>query len=268
MVPDQPILWATDLHLDHAGADARAILLAQLRAAGADHLIITGDISLAPRFAADLVDIADAARCPLWYVLGNHDHYGASIGRVRDSAAALAERRTDIRWLPPTGVVSLDRDTALVGVDGWADGRVGDALTTPLVLNDDKLIAELAAQDSRRAKVAVKQALADADALRLTTLLDRAAGIATRLIVATHVPPFLEALPTRGRLSHPAWQPLLVCGATGAVLKRFAVAHPGIDITVLSGHTHVEWRAELASNLRVRVGGARYGSPRVEWLRA
>ena len=260
------ILWATDLHLDHAATEARATLFERVRGAAAEHVIVAGDISLASRFTADLVDIADAAECPVWYVLGNHDHYGATIGSVRDAATALAERRPDIQWLPPAGVVTLGNDTALIGVDGWADGRVGDALTTPLVLNDDRLIGELAAHASRRARLVVKQALADADALRLATLLERAAGAASRLIVATHIPPFLEALPARGRLSHPAWQPLLICGATGSVLKHFAATHSKVDITVLAGHTHVACSTELAPNLRLRVAAARYGTPRVDLL--
>lgn len=257
------ILWATDIHLDHAAAPARTGFLQSLREMAGETVIVTGDISLAGRIVDDLVEIADAAACPVYYLLGNHDHYGAGVGEVRDQASALATRRPDIQWLPPAGVVTLGDGHALVGVDGWADGRFGDPLTTPLVLNDDKLIAEIAAQDTRRAKLFVKRALADADASRLGTLLERAAAVATRLLVATHVPPFVEALPLSGRLSQPAWYPLLVCGATGAVLRRFALEHPRHDITVLAGHTHVESRAEILPNLRIRVGGARYGAPRV-----
>lgn len=260
------ILWATDIHLDHAGDQARTGFLGALREMAGETVIVTGDISLASRFVDDLVAIADAAGCPVYYLLGNHDHYGSAIGAVRDQANELAERRSDIRWLPPAGVVTLGPGHALVGVDGWADGRFGDPLGTPLVLNDDKHIAELASQETRRAKLFVKRALADADAHRLAVLLERAATVATKLLVATHVPPFVDALPTHGRLSHPAWQPLLVCGATGLVLRRFATKHPGHDVTVLAGHSHVEWQAELLPNLRVRVGGARYGAPHVRAL--
>lgn len=260
------MIWATDIHLDHAGEEAITGFLHALREMAGETVIVSGDISLASRFADDLIAIADAAGCPVYYLLGNHDHYGAGIGDVRDRATALAERRPDIRWLPPAGVVTLSADTALVGVDGWADGRFGDPLTTPLVLNDDKLIAEIAAQESRRAKLYVKRALADADAVRLATLLGRAGTQARQIIVATHVPPFPEALPATGRLSHPGWQPLLICGATGLVLRRFAEAHPHHDLTVLCGHTHVEWSAEILPNLRVRVGGARYGAPKFSAL--
>lgn len=258
-----PMLWATDIHLDHARDPARVRFLEHLHRDAPESLIITGDISVAGQFVRDLTDIADAAQCPIWYVLGNHDHYGEGVGEVRDRATALAEARPDIRWLPPAGVVPLTDGTVLIGVDGWADGRFGDPLTTPLVLNDDRRISELAAQESRLAKLTVKRALADADAARLATLLDRAALVGHRILVATHVPPFFEALPTRGRLAHPAWWPLLLCEATGGVLKRFAADHPTHDVTVLAGHTHVEWQATLAPNLRIRVGGARYGAPSV-----
>ncbi|MGH7593671.1 MAG: metallophosphoesterase family protein [Gemmatimonadales bacterium] len=262
------IVWASDLHLDHATDAARAALAQGLRDLPGQTLILAGDISVAARLAADLEFIADAAARPLYFVLGNHDHYGSTVAKVRDAVTALAARRPGIQWLPPAGVVMLDGETALVGVDGWADGRHGDPLTTPLVLNDDRLIGELAAQRTRAARLAVKRALADADAARLVTLLDRATATARRILVATHVPPFPEALPHYGRLAAPEWMPLLVCEATGAVLKGRATAHPGHEFLVLSGHTHVAADVMVLPNLRCRVAAARYGEPGVQQLSA
>jgi predicted phosphodiesterase len=255
------LAWATDLHLDHAGDEARAALLEALRRSAADAVILTGDISVASRLIADLRAIGAAAARPVYYVLGNHDHYGASIAAVRDGVIALAEEDPRMQWLPPAGVVPLDADTALIGVDGWADGRFGDALATPFVLNDDRLIAEIAAQPGRVGKLAIKRALADADAARLAVLLERSAPMARCLIVATHVPPFVEALPAHGRLSDPRWRPLLTCAATGRVLTAFARAHPDHHLTVLAGHTHAATETRVLPNLVCRVGSARYGSP-------
>src|SRR5690606_18163523 len=127
-------------------------------------------ISNATRFVADLTALAAAHDRPTYFVLGNHDHYGSSVGQVRDAAGALAVAT----WIPPAGVINLGEGVALVGVDGWADGRFGAPLTTPLTLNDDRLIAELAGQEGRADKLAVKRFLADADASRLDTLLNRA----------------------------------------------------------------------------------------------
>ncbi len=258
--------WASDLHLDHASPAAVERLHADLRQSATIPLLVTGDISTAPRLSADLIALADAAAAPLWFVLGNHDHYHGSVGGVRDAVIALATARPNIQWLPPAGVVPLDATTALIGVDGWADGRHGDPLTTPLVLNDDKLIAEIATQPDRLTKLAVKRALADADAGRLRILLERAAAMATTILVATHVPPLVEALPASGRLSRVEWHPLLVSGATGSVLRHFASHHPRHQVHVLAGHSHAARDVQLLPNLRCRVAAARYGAPHVQQI--
>ena len=261
MVPT--ILWTSDPHLDHTVPAVRERFLDALRHSPGRTVIMTGDTSTAAHLATDLEAAADAAGRPVYHVLGNHDHYGSTVAAVRDAVIALAQRRTDIQWLPPAGVIPLEDGLALVGVDGWADGRHGNALTTPFRLNDDRLIGELAAVPGRAGKLAIKRALADADARRLETLLERAAASANRIVVATHVPPFVEALPRSGPLSRTAWQPLLVCGATGAVLRDFVIGHPDHQLVVLAGHTHAAADVKILPNLRCVVGGARYGSPRV-----
>lgn len=260
------LAWITDCHLDRATPPAIEAFHSTLREAGADAVIITGDVSNATRLVPDLQRIADAARAPVYFVLGNHDHYGAGVGRVRDNVLALTNDAQSPQWLPPAGVIALEPHTALVGVDGWADGRHGDPLTTPLVLNDDRLIAEVAAQPTRVAKLAVKRALADADAARLEVLLERAVATgATRVLVATHVPPFVAALQPGSREAHPHWHPLLVCGATGGVLERMAARHPDVTFDVLAGHSHRECFAQIAANLTVTVAEARYGRPTVRF---
>lgn len=256
------IAWVSDAHLDRASTAAVDAFLTTLRERGPDAVILTGDLSNSSRLVADLELLADAASAPLYFVLGNHDHYGASIGTVRDAVVELASRRPEIQWLPPLGPVRLDRETLLVGIDGWADGRHGDPLRTPLVLNDDRLIQEVAAQGGRAGKLMVKRILADADAKRLATILGRAASESPRrIVVATHVPPFPEAIPAGSREAHPDWQPLLISGATGKVLGEFAATHPGIEILVLAGHTHRGHQVRIGDNLEVRVAPARYGSP-------
>ena len=256
--------WVTDPHLDRASEAAAERFLAALRESGGEVVIVTGDISNSRRLSADLRRMSAAAQRPLYFVLGNHDHYGSSVGRVRDEVLALASSDPRVQWLPPRGVVHLQNDTVLVGVDGWADGRHGDPLNTPLRLNDDRLIEELAQQESRVGKLAVRRILADADAARLQKLLSQAATSSpARILVATHVPPFVSALQPGSREAHADWHPILVSGATGTVLQAFAAERPGVSITVLSGHSHRGHRARVAPNLEVVVGAARYGSPEV-----
>ncbi len=260
------ILWASDLHLDHLSAAGHDELRARFVAAAAGAFVVTGDISVAPRLTDDLEFLADAASRPLYFVLGNHDHYGGTVATVRDAVLALADRQPAIQWLPPAGVVALDADTALVGVDGWADGREGDPFATQFVLNDDRLIGEIATAGTRAGRLLVKRALADADAHRLGVLLGRAVATARHIVIATHVPPFVEALPKTGRLTHPGWLPLLVCGATGRVIRQAAAASPDHTFLVLCGHTHAAIDVAITPNLRCLVAGARYGDPGVRRL--
>jgi predicted phosphohydrolase len=260
------ILWASDLHLDHLWAARRDELRTQLIDAAAGAFVVTGDISVAGRLTDDLEFLAGAAARPLYFVLGNHDHYGGTVATVRDAVLALADRRPAIRWLPPAGVVALDAETALIGVDGWADGREGDPFTTEFVLNDDRLIGEIATSRTRAGKLLVKRALADADAHRLNVLLGRAAAASHHIVIATHVPPFVEALPIAGRLTHPGWLPLLVCGATGRVIRQAAAANPDHTFVVLCGHTHAAIDVQITPNLRCIVAGARYGDPVVRTI--
>ena len=260
------ITWCADIHLDHADAPAQERFLAALRGSAGEIVVICGDTSTSRQLVPDLERLAAETSRPLYFVLGNHDHFGSSIASVRDAVTALGTASSGIAWLPPAGIVEPGTGVALVGVDGWADGRHGNASTTPLRLNDDRLIAELAAQPDRSHRLAVKRALADADAARLTTLIDRAAATASHIVIATHVPPFLEALPRRGHLATPDWWPLLICGATGQAITEAAARLPEHRFTVLAGHTHVDADVSIGSNIRLVTAAARYGAPTFQVL--
>ena len=255
------LTWCADIHLDHADHATQEQFLCTLRETAAGTVVVAGDVSTAPRLVTDLERIADAVSRPVYHVLGNHDHFGGSVSGVRDAVTALAERRTEVQWLPPAGVVELADGIALLGVDGWADGRVGNPGTTPLRLNDDRLIAELASQPDRLHRLAVKRALADADAERLGTLIDRAAPTAATIVIVTHVPPFADVLPTTGHLATPEWLPLLICGATGTAMRAAADRWPDHRFVVLAGHTHVAADVAVTPQIRVITAAARYGHP-------
>jgi hypothetical protein len=151
----------------------------------------------------------------------------------------------------------------LVGVDGWADARLGDYVRSPVVLNDYLLIAELAGL-GRAERQGRLHALGDAEAARLAELLAAALARFRRVIVATHVPPFKEACWHEGRISNDDWLPHFTCRAAGEVLRRAAADHPDRKIRVLCGHTHSSGTADILPNLRVVTGGAEYGEPRVQ----
>ncbi len=261
--PVRRLTWATDVHLNFLSASGMDAFCAALRHEEPDAIVITGDIAEAPSVVSLLSVVAAELKTRIHFVLGNHDYYRGSIPRVRAAVTDLCRRSPWLSWLPATGVVPISPDIALLGVDGWADGRLGDYARSPVMLNDYILIAELAGL-TRADRLTRLQALGDAEATRLTELLSEALPTYRRIIVATHVPPFKEACWHEGRISNDDWLPHFTCRATGVALRKAALSHPDRKIRVLCGHTHGAGTAEILPNLKVVTGGAEYGEPRIQ----
>lgn len=261
--PLRRLAWATDVHLNFLSSGGLETFCAELARQEPDAVVLTGDIAEAPTLEPLLSLMAAELKTPIYFVLGNHDYYRGSIPRVREAVTALCQRSPWLAWLPAAGVVPLGRDTALIGVDGWADGRLGDFVRSPVMLNDYLLIAELAGL-GRAARLDRLHRLGDAEAACLQELLAEALPRHRRVIVATHVPPFKEACWHDGKLSNDDWLPHFTCRAVGEVLRRAAVDYPDRTLRVLCGHTHGAGTAAILPNLRVVTGGAEYGEPRVQ----
>jgi predicted phosphohydrolase len=229
----------------------------------ADAFVITGDIAEAPSLERFLRAIADAAKRPVYFVLGNHDFYRGSISRVRERMRELSREFPLLRWLPAAGVVELSPTTALVGHDGWADGRLGDYSNSTVLLNDYVLIVDLERPD-RDERLATLERLGDEAAAHLRSVMPWALERYSRLVVATHVPPFKEATWHEGRVSDDDYLPHFSCKAMGDVLLEMAKHWPERRIDVLCGHTHGAGVARLLPNLTVWTGEAEYGAPAVQ----
>jgi Icc protein len=257
------IAWATDIHLNFLDPAELAQFCRQLAATEADAFVVTGDIAESDDVVAMLRLLEESVARPLYFVLGNHDFYLGSIAEVRREVAALCARSRWLRWLNVAGVVSLGARTALVGHDGWADGRAGSWATSTVRLNDYLLIHELSGLERKRC-LEQMQALAAEGALHLRRVLPEALDGHEHVLVGTHVPPFAEACWHEGQLSDGDWLPHFTSLAAGEAILEAARAHPARRITVLCGHTHGSGVARPLANLEVRTGGAEYGAPAVQ----
>ena len=257
------IAWMSDIHLDFLDDAAIAELGASVAGLNVDAAVITGDISIAPELIADLTTLIASWEHPAYFVCGNHDYYRASIEAVRRGLREVNARQDRLRWLPACGVVRLNESTALVGIDGWADGRAGSPETTPIVLNDHLHIEELV-QPTRAELLEVVRALGDEEAASLRRVLGEAFAPVEHVVVATHIPPFIEACMHEGKKSSDDWLPWMCCTAVGDVLMEMAGRHPDRRVTVLAGHTHARVRVGMRDNLEVRTAGVEYGAPKVE----
>lgn len=253
------LTWLTDLHLDHVGPATVAKLWERVARRRPDAVAICGDTATAGTVLPALTEAQRRLGVPVHFVLGNHDFYGSCVAEVRAQARRLTQRGDGPLWLPAAGFVSLSSSTALVGHDGWADARSGDAVGSRITLSDWTAIADLWGPLEERLPLLAQ--LGDEAALHLEQVVPQALARHTRVVVLLHAPPFASCCRYFGLQSNAEWLPHLVCTAAGQALERLAAAHPDRHLQVLAGHTHGRARVRVRANLEVRVGSATYGRP-------
>jgi 3',5'-cyclic AMP phosphodiesterase CpdA len=257
------LAWLSDLHLNFLSRPAIDPFLDGLSRLPADALLIGGDIAEADSFEPLLAEIGDAFSKPVYFVLGNHDFYGGSFASVRGSARSLVSDR--LIWLTESETQILDESIALVGDDTWSDGRLGNALHTPVLLNDFVLISDL--QNLPRPQlIEALNVLGDEAAGRLRPKLEAASRARPVVVVLLHVPPFRGAAWHMGRISSDDWLPWFSCEAVGRGLRKCAQDHPDTRFWVLCGHTHSSGRYAPCPNMAVLTAAAEYGRPAVQGI--
>lgn len=258
------LAWATDIHLNFLNDEQVRAFRREIARQSPKALMLAGDIAEAASLEKYLMLLGGTLGVPVYFVLGNHDFYGGRISNVRESMRQLT-RKDPARfgWLPATGVVPLSETTALIGVDGWGDGSIGNFNNSPVDLADWKQIDDLKFLDKlTRLKKLRNLGMESGDLLK--KLLDEALGKYSRLIVLTHVPPFKESCWHEGKVSDDDWLPWFTCRAVGDALMAAAEKHHEKQIAVYCGHTHGGGVAKLRSNLVVHTGSAEYGKPVIQ----
>lgn len=257
------LAWITDPHLNFLDEKQLQLFISRLAKQSEDGLIITGDIAEAPSVTGYLQCLDDALTFPVWFVLGNHDFYNGSIAATRRAVTALSARAARVNYLPVNRVVSLSSKTALVGHDGWADGRCGNFLASSIRLNDYRLIQDLICTNKEELLKRLK-ALGDEAADHLRQVITEALRTHEEVIVATHVPPYGGACWHEGKSTCNEWTPHFTCLAAGWAMRDVMVNFPNNRLRVLCGHTHSQGLYQAAENIVVETGGAVYGEPALQ----
>lgn len=261
--------WITDPHLDHL-RDEQALIrfLRRLHERDSDALLLTGDVAESDTLYDFLGLLSGAYQRPIYFVLGNHDYYGAWRETTHQRVRAVCQACPPgiLNWMPDAGAQMLGRHTAVVGHDGIYDARAGDPgvdfgmadFATRHGIRDlvmalehgsrhlFDLLEKLAQESARHVAGATRAAVREG---------------ARRVVVLTHVPPFHEASHFRGRISDARSAPWYVNVTLGETLRELADELPDVRLEVLAGHTHGACVHEATPNMTVRVGGARYGRP-------
>lgn len=256
-------VWATDIHLNFLNSKERETFFSSILEQNPDALFITGDIAEAPTLEPLLMEMSQSIQIPLYFVLGNHDFYYSSIPQVRISLQKFCDAHQNLTYLSGNGIVQLTKKTALMGHDGWGDGRLGNYAQSPVRLSDNVLIQELEGLDYEKMIQKLRQ-FGDEAASAIQISLYEALDAYQHIIFLTHVPPFKEACWYQGRVGADDWLPFFTCKALGDALYEIMQEQEKCQLTVLCGHTHNAGIAQILPNLRVLTGSAEYGAPRVQ----
>lgn len=257
------IAWATDIHLNFLQQKKRENFFDSISARNADAVFITGDISEAPTLKLHLEEMASSIKKPIYFVLGNHDFYHGSISSVRSATEKLCASQQNLTYLSRDNVIELTKSTAVIGHDGWGDGRLGNVERTPVRLNDFRLIEELAGLEYRTLIDKLRE-LGDEAATAIQGRLSKSLDSYEHVIFLTHVPPFKESCWYEGKVGDDDWLPFFTCKAVGDVLYQLMQGRPNSKLTVFCGHTHHAGVTQILPNLRVLTGSAEYGMPHVQ----
>lgn len=259
------LVWLTDLHLDALDKAKYLQFLELLESYEGDAVLIGGDICNGTDCLKHLIHISKFIPKQFYFVLGNHDYYYGSIPKTRTLAHDLVRIHPGLHYLTDNGIIPLSKHTALIGHDGWADGREGDFLNSNIMLNDYFLIEELKRLNQPERLQKINQLGAEAAAffkMQLANVFENY----DRVVLLTHSPPFLEAAMHEGLPCDTHWAPHMVGKATGDVLKVVMQQYPNKHMLVLCGHTHTSQDVHILPNLHVVTGKSELGLPDIQGL--
>lgn len=266
------LAWVTDPHLDYANQPELIEALADECAKRADAVLVTGDITdggPAGERGAPFTRFQQRCGKPVYFVLGNHDMYCNSIAEAERKTRVFTRKRKGFVYLTGHAPIELSPTVALVGDDGWYDGRIGTVDTSKFDMRDFTDVVDLrsAMLANRWAANMILQEklkeLGDRAVARLRPKLLAAVRKYEHVVVATHVPPFHTGSWFKGQPQLPNFAPFYVNAGLGDMLCEVAAEHEDRQIFVFAGHAHSYREYEILPNLRGFTGWACYGEPTI-----
>lgn len=254
------LAWVTDIHLDRLHEHDYLEYKDYLATLKPDCLMISGDIAEGEKVCEFLNDFDNAFDFPIYFVLGNHDFYWSSFATREKEVKNAVDKSQYLHWLSRSGVVGLNESTALIGIEGWGDGRNGLLNLSEASSRDVRSIDDYKGLD-RREIAELLQTRGDLYAKMLRPQLLDAVENFEKVILVTHVPPFVEACFDRSlRICGEHKLPFYTCKAIGDLLLEVMQKNTNCELTVLCGHTHENADVRVLENLRVRVKESGYGT--------
>lgn len=251
-------LWFTDNHLDKVTPWSLIRFLFHIRKENPDGIILTGDISNGILTPLHLRLLATFIKCPIYFVLGNHDYHFSSINNTHDAIRKLCKKYSNLIWVTDNGIIHINDEVAFIGSEGWYDAENGKPKYLQFTF-DWFLIEDFRKLKNMDQRIDAWKELATQSAIDLTSKLEKAIDQNYKTIyVLTHFPPWKEATRDVGTPMEKFWLPYNANLRLGKALENVMKVHKKRYITVLAGHIHTDCWIHVSRNIECKVSKAKY----------
>src|SRR5271169_3595189 len=107
MTTQNKFLWFSDTHLDQVLPWSLTKFIVSVVKEKPDGIFLTGDISNGGLIYWHLKFLASFIKCPIYFVLGNHDYHFSSIEKVHDKIRKLCKEYPNLIWMTDAGIVPI-----------------------------------------------------------------------------------------------------------------------------------------------------------------
>lgn len=251
-------LWYTDTHLDKVAPWTLIRFITHIVNEKPKGVFLTGDISTGPLLCPHLKLMAMFIKCPIYFVLGNHDYHFTSIEKQHEKIRAMCKSYPNLIWMTESDVIDLHHEVALIGAEGWYDAQLGNPKYLKATL-DWFLTEDFRKLPTMEERVEAFRALADKSCHILEDKLEKvwAQGFKSAYVL-THFPPWKEATRDEGTILEKYYLPYNVNLRLGKMIERVMADRKKRNVTVLAGHTHTDCWIHVSRNIECKVNKAKY----------
>lgn len=251
-------LWYTDTHLDKVAPWTLMRFIYHVAKQNPHGVFLTGDISTGPMLCFHLRLLARHIKCPIYFVLGNHDYHFTSIAKQHEKIRAMCREVPNLIWMTESDVIDLNHEVGLIGAEGWYDAQLGNSNYLKYTL-DRFLTTEFRKLPTLKDQIEEFRNLAKISCDFLEDKLEQALNQDFKTVyILTHFPPWKEATRDVGKFMERFWLPYNVNYGLGQMIERVMKDRKKRNVTVLAGHTHTDAWIHVARNIECKVNKAKY----------
>lgn len=233
---------------------------------GASFILLTGDITESPYITSELYWLAENIHRPLYYVLGNHDHWYTNFktSKYLASISQTINKNKKLYYLSANLPFEIQPKIWITGVDGWYDCRnfkyneISDFISGSEALNDFDLIEDLITlKGTPEEKLQLVRDFADIEVYELEHKLKYILSQSpNKIIVGTHVPPLIFPN-SKVKENYPGFYS---CRKLMDLLCQISEDYKNTQFYVYCGHNHGGGSFEI-DNLHIFCKESRYSYP-------